>query len=290
MATAPAYQSERIDHLGIMASACRAIGLGAYLDTLDEHVHDRRCRVDLPKAFFHLQLAFAGQVAHVTHLPVEETLLTYTTFYLSFELGRSFDPAHPIWQTYLEGLKHATDPAQWTYTLYQQQRTVFTADFYGCFYYGYLPDEQAIRIHFINRETGEQGALSQARRAARVQELASMFRTIQATHPQATAVRGGSWLYHLDAYRSLFPPEYVWTAQPADDEFPYLALWGQFLTRQGHLREPETTRFLAGLQQQTTLAGLKQCFPYQVLRPACSIDHFYRFYEPWWRSEDSRVL
>jgi hypothetical protein len=57
-----------------------------------------------------------------------------------------------------------------TYTLYQQQRTVFTADFYGCFYYGYLPDEQTLRIHFINRETAEQGALSQARQVVRMQE------------------------------------------------------------------------------------------------------------------------
>jgi hypothetical protein len=246
--------------------------------------------VELTKDFFQLQLSFAEKVAHVTQVPLQEILLAYTTFYLSVELDRSFDPAHPIWQTYLEGLKHTADPAQWTYTVYQQQRTVFTADFYGCFYYGYLPDEQAIRIHFINRETTEHSALSQARRAVRVQELARMFRAIQTTLPQAKTVRGGSWLYHLDAYRRLFPPEYVRTAQPVDDEFPFLALWGQFLTRHGQVREPETAAFLADLQQQTTLAGLKQCFPYQVLRPACAIDHFYRFYEPWWGLEDSRVF
>jgi hypothetical protein len=30
----------------------------------------------------------------VTQVPLEETVLDYTTLYLSFELGRSFDPAH----------------------------------------------------------------------------------------------------------------------------------------------------------------------------------------------------
>ena len=238
--------------------------------------------MELTKAFFQLQLSFAEKVAQVTQAPLEEVLLDYTTLYLSFELGRSFDPTHPLWQAYLQGLKHAPDRAQWGYTWYQRQRTDFIADFYGCFYYSYLADEQTIRIHFINRETAEQSALSQARRVARVQELASMFRTIQSTLPEATTVRGGSWLYNLDAYRRLFPPEYICTAQPISDEFPFLALWGQFLTRHGHLREPRTASFLACLQQQTTLAGLAQCFPYQVLRPMCAIEHFYRFYAPWW--------
>jgi hypothetical protein len=116
-----------------------------------------------------------------------------------------------------------------------------------------------------------------------------MFHTIQSTLPEAKTVRGGSWLYNLDAYRRLFPPEYVHTARPISDEFPFLALWGQFLMHYGHLREPGTASFLACLQQQTTLAGLTQCFAYQVLRPICAIDHFYRFYAPWWESADGVV-
>jgi hypothetical protein len=239
-------------------------------------------RVEPTREFFQLQLSFAEKVAQVTQMPLEETLLAYTTLYLSFELGRSFDPAHPIWQAYLQGLKHAPDRLHWTYTWYLRQQTVFIADFYGCFYYTYLADEQTIRIHFINRETAEQSALSQARAVARVQELARMFRAIQSTLPEAKTVRGGSWLYNLDAYRRLFPSEYIRTARPISDEFQFLALWGQFLTRHGRLREPGAASFLARLQRQTTLAGLTRCFPYQALSPMCAIDHFYRFYEPWW--------
>ena len=79
-------------------------------------------------------------------------------------------------------------------------------------------------------------------------------------------VRGGSWLYNIEAYRRLFPPEYGQTAQPVDDEFRFLA-------------QPASRSFLACLEQQTTVAGLKQCFPLHVLQPACAIYYFYRFYE-----------
>ena len=169
--------------------------------------------MELTQEFFQLQLAFAEKVAQVTHVALEETLLTYTTLYLSFELGRSFDPTHPVWEQYLEGLQHASDQAQWTYSFYEHQRTDFTADFYGCFYYSYLADEQTIRIHFINRETSGQSALSQARMPIRLRELGGMFHSIQTTLPEATTVRGGSWLYNLNAYCRLFPLEYARSAQ-----------------------------------------------------------------------------
>jgi hypothetical protein len=234
--------------------------------------------VELSKEFFQLQLSFAAKVAEVTQVPLEETLLAYTTFYLSFDLGRSFDPTHPLWQEYLTGLKQVGDQAQWTYSFVQRQRTDFTANFYGCFSYAYLADEHTIRIHFVNRETTEHSALSLVRRPVREQELAEMFRAIRTMVPEAMTVRGGSWLYNLTAYCRLFPPEYVHSVQVSEDEFPYLALWGQFLTRGGNLRQPGADVFLARLRQQTTLEGLKHCFPLQVLRPACPIDHFYHCY------------
>lgn len=35
------YQSERLDHLGIVAGVCREIGLAAYVDALDVRQHER---------------------------------------------------------------------------------------------------------------------------------------------------------------------------------------------------------------------------------------------------------
>ena len=38
---ATAYQTERLDHLGIVAgSAARSIGLAGFLERLDEHEHE----------------------------------------------------------------------------------------------------------------------------------------------------------------------------------------------------------------------------------------------------------
>ena len=35
------YETERLDHLGIVAGVCRQIGVASYLDGLDEHQHER---------------------------------------------------------------------------------------------------------------------------------------------------------------------------------------------------------------------------------------------------------
>ena|SRR5260221_8781388 len=35
------YQTERLDHLGIVAGVCREIGVAAYLDGLDVRQHER---------------------------------------------------------------------------------------------------------------------------------------------------------------------------------------------------------------------------------------------------------
>jgi hypothetical protein len=44
--------------------------------------------------------------------------------------------------------------------------------------------------------------------------------------PAANQLRCGSWLYHLPAHRSLFPPEMLASAQPVsiEDELTFLAL------------------------------------------------------------------
>ena len=235
--------------------------------------------MDLSKAFFQLQLSFVEKVTQKTRLAFEEALLSYTTFYLHFDLGRTFDPANCVWQEYLKGLTLTNDPAEWTYTFYQRRRAILIADFYGCFYYSFLPAEQTIRIHFIDREISGYGSLSKERVYARLQELQSMFRDIRSKIPEARMVRGGSWLYNLDAYKRLFPSEYVRTARIIDDEFQFLSLWGQFLRRDGQLRDQLAASFLVCIQKQYTLNGLKQCFPYQVLRPECALDPFYKLYE-----------
>src|SRR5579884_3397361 len=82
---------------------------------------DEATIMDFSPPFFDLQLRFAERVTHTCSLSFEEALLNYTNFYLQF-INRSFDPAHPIWQQYLAGLRNAQDPAQWTCMFYQTRR------------------------------------------------------------------------------------------------------------------------------------------------------------------------
>ena len=53
---------------------------------------------------------------------------------------------------------------------------------------------------------------------------------------------------------------------------------GQFFDRHGEVKEALAAEFLACLSQQLDLAGVANCFPFQVLRLEAPIEHFYQFY------------
>jgi hypothetical protein len=57
-----------------------------------------------------------------------------------------------------------------------------------------------------------------------------------------------------------------------------MPLWGQFLDRQGAIRENMTRRFLEHLEHQSSLDRLDQCFPFQVLAVGARVQDFYDFY------------
>lgn len=44
-------------------------------------------------------------------------------------------------------------------------------------------------------------------------QVRALFRQVRQEHPHARSVRGISWLYHLAAYRRLFPPQYGHSAR-----------------------------------------------------------------------------
>jgi len=233
----------------------------------------------LPRAFFRLQLRFAERIAHICHVSLDDALIGYSTFYLSFELGHAFDPAHPTWQRYLAGLRVEPDNVEWTYAFYKRRYTDSQAKFFGCFSYAYMSESKVVRPHFMNRDTSGYGALSKEQMETRLQELSAMFAHIRTNHPEAEEVRGCSWLYNIEAYKRLFPTEYTQNTEVADEEFPFLALWGQFLTKEGQVREKMMSDFLRCVEEQEALDAIKQCFPYLPLRPNCSIGYFYRFYD-----------
>ena len=233
-----------------------------------------------PQRFFDLNLRFARKVVEASGQPLEDVLLHYTNLYIRFGLGWDLAAANPAWREYLQGLARAEDAAEWTHRFYLEQRQAGPkppdAPF-CCFSYT-LADGGRVRLHFHNGEPPECSPLSKDRMGLRLAELESMFAHIRREVSAATSIIGASWLYNLEAYRRLFPPAYLATAQLGGDDFAYLPLWGQFVDHAGRVKEDLAARFLECLDRQRGLEGIEQCFPYQVLHLESPIQEFYSFY------------
>jgi hypothetical protein len=237
--------------------------------------------VTYAKAFFDLQLRFAHKVTRLSGLPLARVLLEYTNLYARFGLGRDFDPAHPTWREYLAGLRDPNEYHEWTYRFYLKRPEAPTAPgvvaTFGCF--SYSPSSSGrIRLHFLNAETDGHSPLAIDRLEQRFADLAALFEHVKRSQPQALQVMGASWLYNLEAYRRLFPASYLATAHVIGRRFQHMPLWGQFLDRHGEIKEGMTRQLLERLEQQSSVDGLDQCFPLQVLAAEASVTAFYEFY------------
>jgi hypothetical protein len=94
----------------------------------------------------------------------------------------------------------------------------------------------------------------------------------------SNGVVGASWLYNLEAYRRLFPKSYLATAHVIHGRFQHMPLWGQFVARNGEIKESRAHQFLERLGRQSSLEGLDDCFPLQVLRVEAPMRELYDFY------------
>jgi hypothetical protein len=148
---------------------------------------------------------------------------------------------------------------------------------FGCFSYACLGGDR-IRLHFQNAETDGHSPLARDHRDRRVADLTCIFAHIKHNQPPAVRVVGASWLYNLHAYRRLFPGTYLATAHVVHQRFRYMPLWGQFLDRYGKVRENLAKQLRERLERQTSLEGLDQCFPFQVLALEAPALDFYEFY------------
>jgi hypothetical protein len=220
-------------------------------------------------------------VSALSGLPLERTLLDYTNLYIRFGLGRAFDPEHPGWQEYLAGLGNARDPREWTHRFYMARPDTVAAPgvvaTFGCFSCA-RPSDDRIRLHFRNAETSGESPLADQRRGQRIAELAALFAHVKRTARRPLRVVGASWLYNLAAYRRLFPESYLATARVAPGRFQHMPLWGQFVNREGAVRDGIAREFRERLRRQSSLEGLDDCFPLQVLVPEAPVLELYRFY------------
>jgi hypothetical protein len=242
---------------------------------------DTPARVIYAPPFFDLQFDFAETVSAVSGLPLTRTLLEYTNLYIRFGLGRDFDPTHPRWREYLDGLLDAKAPREWTFRFYVRRPDTMAAPAvvatFGCFSYARLSGDR-IRLHFQNAETDGHSPLAMERRDRRFADLAGLFAHVKRGGRQPLRVIGASWLYNLGAYRRLFPESYLATAHVIHGRFRHMPLWGQFVTRYGEVRESMARPFREHLRRQCCLEGLDRCFPLPVLALEAPVREFYEFY------------
>lgn len=220
------------------------------------------------RAFFDLQVHFAQHAARIAGVPLERALFECTNLYVRFGAGREFDIEHPLWATYVRGLREYDDVAGWTWHYLQQcpvhlaAPPVVASD--GCFSLAQEVDG-AVRLHFNPQAHTGDSPLCDAALALRRAELRRLFEQLRERAPESDPlVRGTSWLYNLRAYRRLFPARYLATSQPVT-RLRALSLWGQFLDRHGRVRAAESICFTQRLARHVDYATLGDCFSLQAL-------------------------
>ena len=243
-------------------------------------------KLNLPYEFISVQLAFARRMSELSHRPLEDTLIDCTMLrtLLNIRVTKETAQESEAWQSFLRGLRNASEPDRWAYDHYLEREKdeppINAQDGFGCFWYSYpFRNEPRVRLHFRNADTSGKGALSLERVGVRRHELTRLLRDVREKHTEAETVRGGSWLYNIDAYRRLFPPEYLASAKPVGYELGFWALWGQFL-RGGFRPDIEAiTRFQTAIAIADSPEECERCFTYEVLQPECDIQHFYRHFK-----------
>jgi hypothetical protein len=241
-------------------------------------------KADRYRDFFDLQLRFAEAAAVQTSTPMADAVLLYTNFHRRFGLGDvSRDGLNPAWSDYackLAALDSHEQRAGWTQAFYAQvseERPASSGHIFGCFEFDADEETGIVRPHFYNRDPS--GALGRARAGERRRELQAMFACLKRRFPTARRVEGRSWLYGTEAYRRLFPEDYVRSRAVIEgaSRFQGMAWWGQFLDREGNVKQPLRDALLRNLDRLNA-NRLWEAFPLPAFRVSAPIDSFYAAY------------
>jgi hypothetical protein len=231
--------------------------------------------------FLDIQIHFAKRVGDFVELPLETLLFRYTSLPIRFGVPfTDIREDHPDWQEFVQQIPKTSDLGQAAHQhhLKIMKNKAPLRDQFGCFSFDWLADNKSIRFHFANNDDAEPGCLNKERIPQRMQELKDMFGYIKKTYPEAEVVESSSWIFHLDAFTRLMPPEFTAQAHMKDNNYHSLAVWGQFLDRYGNVKPDLEKEFYDNLQKADSLEKVEESFPFTVLQAIASIKVFYDFY------------
>ena len=237
--------------------------------------------------YFEAQLRLARRMAELTGSDVGEAVFRHTNLCRRLGLGIPLKaPPTEIWRAYARGIEATRDLpeqialTQQTFAAHPEEAAPpFGQVLFGCFAHE-LPDADGrVKIHFYNRDTDEAGGpLASGKAGRRKDELAAMVRHIRQTHPEATAVCGGSWLYNLEAYRRLFPPDYAASRNlPATVRMTGTSTWGQLIDSRNDIRPDVRDAMVANLDRLDPGAPWL-AFPFRALSTWAPLERFEAFY------------
>jgi hypothetical protein len=235
--------------------------------------------------YFEVQLQLARRMAALTGASLGETTLRFTNLHrrLGFGVHKPEDAPAAGWGDYARALEAEPDPAAqlaFSQAVCAQSppehlplpgQTQF-----GCFACEPVGDDGAVRLHFNNVDTDEAGGpLAGGKVERRRAEMAALVRHVRETWPQATVIRGKSWLYNLEAYRRLFPAEYgaSRTIAPGPLRLNGTSSWGQLIDSRERVRPDVRDAFLANLESIDP-ATPWLVFPFRVLGTEAPIESF----------------
>ena len=242
----------------------------------------------LSPEYVDLQVRFAECVAEAAGLPLHDTFLRYTNFHRRLGLGVPGQAALPEqWRVLTDGIASLSHDAR-VERLFAALASAGDGSAvllpgriqFGCFACEPPNDEGMVRIHFGNRvQNTDVGPLHSSRVAERGAELREMFGWLAREYPAASRVDGVSWLYNLEAYRRLFPPEFAASRDPRNGppSLHGMSTWGQFIDFRAHIRPEVRDAFLAALPELDMTAP-HRVFPYQVLFTSAPFEAFRRAY------------
>ena len=237
------------------------------------------------KAFFALQLDFARRAGAFTDEPWTMSIRRFTN--LPALVGIGGPDRDRLWDDLVadnavpgEDAPELLDALHARYVAYDSEHPTDTRRaHFGCFALEYpWRGTRKGRLHFRNAEPAGVRCLGEERRAERRDELASLVAHAQRECDGIEIVRGGSWLYNTEAYRRLFPQVYIASARIVPHEPNYLSTWGQFVARDGALREASAAGFRRRIHAAKSIAECVAAFPLPKLQLECPFEAFVEHY------------